>query len=37
MDWMYDLGNKIQQQKNNEDFIVGNKKPGKKDVKHIFQ
>jgi hypothetical protein len=37
MDWMYDLGNKLQQQKNNEEYIVGSRKVGKKDVKHIFQ
>jgi hypothetical protein len=37
MDWMYDLGNKLQQQKNNEEFITGIKKPNRKDVKHIFQ
>lgn len=37
MDWMYDWGNKLQQQKNNEDYITGNKKVNKKEVKHIFQ
>lgn len=37
MDWMYDWGNKLQQQKNNEEFLTGAKKASKKEVKHIFQ
>ena len=37
MDWMYDGGNKLQQQKNSEDYLTGSKKVNKKDVKHIFQ
>ena len=30
MDWMYDWGNKLQQQKNSEDFLTGEKKVNKK-------
>lgn len=30
MDWMYDWGNKVQQQKNNEDFLTGAQKASKK-------
>ena len=34
---MYDWGNKVQQQKNSEEYLTGEKKVGKKEVKHIFQ
>lgn len=37
MDWMYDWGNKVQQQKNNEDFLTGAQKASKKESKHVFQ
>ena len=40
MEWMYDWGNKIQQQKSNEEFLTGKKtaKPGEyKEVKHMVQ
>ena len=37
MDWMYDWGNKLQQQKNSEDYLTGEKKVNKKENKHIFQ
>ena len=29
MEWMYDWGNKIQQQKTNEEYLTGQKKPKK--------
>ena len=38
MDWMYDGGNKIQQQKNSEDYLTGAKTiSSKKDSKHTSQ
>ncbi len=37
MDWMYDWGNKVQQQKNSEDYLTGAKKPDSKEYKHVFQ
>jgi hypothetical protein len=40
MEWMYDWGNKIGQQKTNEEFLTGQKiaKPGEnKESRHVFQ
>lgn len=40
MDWMYDWGNKLQQQKTNEEFLTGQKKADphvRKEFKHVFQ
>jgi DNA repair protein RadC len=39
MEWMYDWGNKIGQQKTNEEFLTGQKtaNPGEKKEKHVFQ
>jgi len=40
MEWMYDWGNKIGQNKTNEDYLTGQKEaiPGQsKDFKHVFQ
>lgn len=38
MDWMYDWGNKLQQQKNSEEYLTGIKKANEKDKnKHVFQ
>jgi hypothetical protein len=38
MDWMYDWGNKIQQQKTNEEYLTGAKKAGdRRENKHVFQ
>ena len=34
---MYDWGNKLQQEKDKEAFLVGNKTLNKRDVKNIFQ
>ena len=33
MDWMYDWGNKLQQQKNSEEYLTGQKKANPKDKK----
>lgn len=39
MEWMYDWGNKIAQQKTNEEFLTGQKaaEAGDKNFKHVFQ
>ena len=40
MEWMYDWGNKIGQQKTNEEFLTGKKvaTPGEnKESRHVFQ
>lgn len=38
MEWMYDWGNKINQQKTNEDYLTGQKTADeRKEGKHVFQ
>lgn len=38
MEWMYDWGNKInQQQKTKEEFLTGKKAAGDREGKHVFQ